>query len=86
MPLHNSRASHPVYHSDPQYRHIPDVAKVTVPPSWPGPTTAVCQQVWDLYLSPDMFAQNATGRMTPDQAIAWGEKEMLAIYANTRRT
>jgi hypothetical protein len=33
-----------------------------------------------------MFAQYATGRMTLDQAIGWGEKEMLAIYANKRRT
>jgi len=31
------------------------------------------QQVWDLYIIPDMFAQYATGRMTLDQAIGWGE-------------
>jgi multiple sugar transport system substrate-binding protein len=80
MPFLNSLISHPVYKSDPQYRHIPDVAKVTVPPSWPGPTTAASQQVWDLYILPDMFAQYATGRMTLDQAIAWGEKEITEIY------
>ena len=62
------------------------MAKVTVPPSWPGPTTAASQQVWDLYIIPDMFAQYATGRMTLDQAIGWGEKEMLAIYNSKRRT
>jgi len=44
------------------------------------------QQVWDLYIIPDMFAQYATGRMTLDQAIGWGEKEMLAIYNSKRRT
>jgi multiple sugar transport system substrate-binding protein len=33
-----------------------------------------------------MFAQYATGRMTLDQAIAWGEKEMRAIYNSKRRT
>lgn len=75
-----------VYGSDPQYRHIPDVAKVTVPASWPGPINAASQQVWDLYIIPDMFAQYATGRMTLDQAIGWGEKEMLAIYNSKRRT
>jgi len=37
---------------------------------------AASQQVWDLYLIPDMFAQYATGRMTLDQAISWGEKRM----------
>jgi hypothetical protein len=51
-----------------------------------GPTTAASQQVWDLYIIPDMFAQYATGRMTLDQAISWGEKEMLAIYNSKRRT
>jgi multiple sugar transport system substrate-binding protein len=86
MPFLNNLTNHPVYRSDPQYRHIPDVAKVTVPPSWPGPTTAASQQVWDLYIIPDMFAQYATGRMTLDQAIGWGEKEMLAIYNSKRRT
>jgi multiple sugar transport system substrate-binding protein len=86
MPFLNNLTNHPVYKSDPQYRHIPEVAKVTVPPSWPGPTTAASQQVWDLYIIPDMFAQYATGRMTLDQAIIWGEKEIVAIYNNKRRT
>jgi multiple sugar transport system substrate-binding protein len=84
MPFLNTLTNHPVYKSDPQYRHIPDVAKVTVPPSWPGPTTAASQQVWDLYIIPDMFAQYATGRMTLDQAIAWGEKEISEIYRKRR--
>ena len=70
---------------DKQYRFIPEVAKVTVPPSWPGPTTAASQQVWDLYIIPDMFAQYATGKMSLDQAVAWGEKEMQEIYAGRKR-
>jgi len=32
-----------------------------------------------------MFAQYATGKMTLDQAISWGEKEMQEIYAGRRR-
>src|SRR5437867_1375355 len=76
MPFLTNLTKHPVYKSDKQYRFIPEVAKVTVPPSWPGPTTAASQQVWDLYIIPDMFAQHATGKMTADQAIAWAEKEM----------
>jgi ABC-type glycerol-3-phosphate transport system substrate-binding protein len=56
-----------------------------VPPSWPGPTTAASQQVLDLYIIPDMFAQFVTGKMTADQAIAWGEKEMQEIYAGRKR-
>ena len=74
-----------MYKSDKQYRFIPEVAKVTVPPSWPGPTTASSQQVLDLYILPDMFAQYATGKMTVDQAIAWAEKEMQEIFAGRKR-
>jgi len=32
-----------------------------------------------------MFAQHATGKMTLDQAIVWGEKEMQEIYAGRKR-
>jgi multiple sugar transport system substrate-binding protein len=85
MPFLNDMMNHPVYKSDPQYRNIPDVARVTVPPSWPGPTTAASQQVWDLYIIPDMFAQYATGRMKLDEAIAWGEKEMQEIYSGRKK-
>jgi len=85
MPFLATLTKHAVYKSDKQYRHIPDVAKVTVPPSWPGPTTAASQQVLDLYIIPDMFAQHATGKMTADQAIAWAEKEMQEIYAGRKR-
>jgi multiple sugar transport system substrate-binding protein len=85
MPFLTNLTKHSVYKSDKQYRFIPEVAKVTVPPSWPGPTTAASQQVWDLYIIPDMFAQHATGKMTADQAIAWAEKEMQEIYAGRKR-
>jgi len=85
MPFLNNLTKHPVYKSDKQYRFIPEVAKVTVPPSWPGPTTAASQQVWDLYIIPDMFAQYATGKLSLDAAIAWGEKELQEIYAGRKR-
>src|SRR5262245_56636335 len=86
MPFMANLTKHPVFQSNKQYRNMADIAKVTVPPSWPGPTTAASQQVWDLYIIPDMFAQYATGRMTLDQAVAWGEKEMRVIYNSKRRT
>jgi multiple sugar transport system substrate-binding protein len=85
MPFLSNLTRHAVYKSDKQYRFIPEVAKVSVPPSWPGPTTAASQQVLDLYIIPDMFAQHATGKMTADQAIVWAEKEMQEIYAGRKR-
>jgi multiple sugar transport system substrate-binding protein len=85
MPFTVKQMQHPVYQADPQYRFMPEVAKATVPPSWPGPVTAASQQMWDLYILPDMFAQFATGKMTLDQAIAWGEKELQEIYAGRRK-
>ena len=85
MPFLTTLTKHPVYKSDKQYRFIPEVARVSVPPSWPGPTTAASQQVLDLYIIPDMFAQHVTGKLTADQAIAWAEKEMQEIYAGRKR-
>jgi len=85
MPFLTTLTKHPVYKSDKQYRFIPEVARVSVPPSWPGPTTAASQQVLDLYIIPDMFAQHVTGKLTADQAIAWAEKEMQEIYASRKR-
>jgi len=85
---HLTRALRLAYRAGLQERQAvplhPEVAKVIVPPSWPGPTTAASQQVWDLYIT-DMFAQYATGKMSLDQAIAWGEKEMQEIYAGRKR-
>src|SRR5207247_2288888 len=71
MPFLTTLTKHPVYKSDKQYRFIPEVARVSVPPSWPGPTTAASQQVLDLYIIPDMFAQHVTGTPTADPAVAW---------------
>src|SRR6059036_3405121 len=85
MPFLANLTKHAIYKSDKQYRYIPEVARVSVPPSWPGPTTASSQQVLDLYILPDMFAQYATGKMTVDQAIAWAEKEMQEIFAGRKR-
>jgi ABC-type glycerol-3-phosphate transport system substrate-binding protein len=84
-PFLNTLTKHPVYQSNRQYRHMADIAKISVPPSWPGPTTAASQQVMDLYIIPDMFAQYVTGKMTADQSIAWAEKEMQEIYSGRRR-
>ncbi len=84
-PFLTNLTKHPVYQSNKQYRFIGEIARVTVPPSWPGPTTAASQQVWDLYIIPDMFAQHATGKMTADQAIAWAEKELGEIYAGRKK-
>ena len=84
-PFLASMAKHPVYQSSKQYRFMPDIAKASVPPSWPGPTTAASQQALDLYIIPDMFAQYVVGKLTMDQAIAWAEKELHEIYAGRRR-
>jgi len=84
-PFLNTLMKHPVYQSSKQYRHMTEIARVSVPPSWPGPTTAASQQVLDLYIIPDMFAQYVSGKMSADQAIAWAEKEMQEIYAGRKR-
>ncbi len=75
---------HPIYDSNPKYRAIPETAKATVAPAYPGPQTAASQLSWDLYVIPDMFAQYVTGKMTAPQAMEWAEKELKEIYAGRR--
>jgi hypothetical protein len=76
---------HPVYDTNPMYRAIPETAKATVAPAWPGPQTAASQLTWDLYVIPDMVAQYVTGKMTAPQAMEWAEKELKEIYAGRKK-
>lgn len=75
---------HPVYGINPKHRHLPEVAKATVAPAWPGTQTAASQLTWDLFVIPDMFSHFVTGSMTAPQAIEWAERELKEIYAGRR--
>jgi multiple sugar transport system substrate-binding protein len=48
---------------------------------YPGPDTPAVDEVANNFIIPDMMANAATGKMTPEEAMKWADKEIKAIYA-----
>ena len=51
---------------------------------YPGPDTPAVDEVANNFIIPDMMANAATGKMTPDEAMKWADKEIGAIFAKWR--
>jgi multiple sugar transport system substrate-binding protein len=47
---------------------------------WPGPAGPAADEVANAYVIPDMMAAAATDRMTPEEAVAWADKQIRGIY------
>ena len=48
---------------------------------YPGPDTPAIDEVANNYIIPDMMANAATGKMTPEEAMKWADTEIKAIFA-----
>lgn len=63
----------------------------TVKPGWatnighPGPANPAISQIFDDYVLVDMFAKAATGRLTPEQALAEANARVKAIFNSWRQ-
>jgi len=51
---------------------------------YPGPDTPAVDEVANNFIIPDMMANAATGKMTPEEAMKWAEKEISATFAKWR--
>jgi multiple sugar transport system substrate-binding protein len=47
---------------------------------YPGPATPATDEVANNFIIPDMMANAATGKMSPEEAMKWADKEIQAIY------
>jgi multiple sugar transport system substrate-binding protein len=47
---------------------------------YPGPAGPAADEVVNSYIIPDMMAAAATDKMTPEEAVAWAEQQIRAIY------
>jgi multiple sugar transport system substrate-binding protein len=47
---------------------------------YPGPSSPAADEVADHYIIPDMMAQAATDKMSPEEAITWATHEIGLIY------
>jgi multiple sugar transport system substrate-binding protein len=76
----------PILSDDPT-SHPPDKLKVLeTADEWcavfgyPGPSTPAADEVADSFIIPDMMANAATDKMTPEDAVKWATKEINLIY------
>jgi multiple sugar transport system substrate-binding protein len=76
----------PILSNDPS-SHPPDKLKVLetadewcVTFGYPGPSTPAADEVADNFIIPDMMANAATGRITPEDAVKWAAKEIQLIF------
>lgn len=51
----------------------------------PGPANPAIGEIFDTFLIPDMFAQAATGRMTPQQSVEESDRRVRAIFNKWRK-
>jgi ABC-type glycerol-3-phosphate transport system substrate-binding protein len=70
-----------VWPDDPKLKIFRELNKVNRLPGTPGPPTrSAAQAVYNFVIS-DMFANAATGKMKPAEAVAWAENEYKQIVA-----
>jgi multiple sugar transport system substrate-binding protein len=76
----------PILSNDPS-SHPPDKMKVLetaeewcVVFGYPGPSTPAADEVADNFILPDMMANAATDKMTPEEAVKWATNEIQLIY------
>jgi multiple sugar transport system substrate-binding protein len=48
---------------------------------YPGPDTPAVDEVANNFIIPDMMANAASGKMTPEEAMKWADREITAIFA-----
>ena len=47
---------------------------------YPGPDTPAIDEIANNFIIPDMMANAATGKMTPEEAMKWAESEISATF------
>jgi len=48
---------------------------------YPGPDTPAIDEVANNYIIPDMMANAATGKMSPEEAMKWADAEIKGVFA-----
>ena len=76
----------PILSNDPS-SHPPDKLKILETANewhaafgYPGPAGPAADEVANSFIIPDMMANAATDKMTPEEAVAWAEKQIRGIY------
>lgn len=67
-----------------KYAILADAADWTINVGYPGYANAAIDEIWKTWLVPKMFADAASGRMTPEAALDMYAGQFDAIYAKWR--
>lgn len=67
-----------------KYRIFTDASKWTVNVGYPGYSNAAIDEIWKGWLIPRMFADTASGRLTPEAALDMYAAQSAAIFAKWR--
>ncbi len=75
----------PILSNDPTSNPPDKLAVLQTAPEWcagfeyPGPNSPAMGEVIQTYIIPDMVAQAATDQLTPEEAVAWAEEQIMRI-------
>jgi multiple sugar transport system substrate-binding protein len=76
----------PIFSNDPSSHPADKLAVLETASEWtatygyPGPAGPGAEEVAYKFIIPDMMAAAATGKMTPEEAVAWADKQIHGIY------
>ena len=80
----------PILSNDPTNNPPDKLAVVQTAPEWcvgfeyPGPNSPAMGEVIATFIIPDMIAQAATDKLTPEEAVAWAEEQVKRIVKKWR--
>lgn len=82
MPLLKAFEANPEapWNKDPKLATFKGLGAIGRLPGWRGPSSAKAAEAFAKFIIIDMFAQAATGKMSPADAVKWAENELKQIY------
>ena len=76
----------PILSNDPTSNPPDKLAVLQTAPEWcvtfgyPGPNSPAMGEVAQTYLIPDLMAQACTDQLTPEEAVAWAEEQVVRMF------
>jgi multiple sugar transport system substrate-binding protein len=78
-------ARDPVARPPGKYRVLAEIAeKYTLNPGWPGNTNAAIDEIFNKFMIPQMFAEVAQGKRTPEEAARVYDRSFRGIFQRWR--
>ena len=78
-------ARDPVARPQGKYRVLAEIAeKYTLNPGWPGNTNAAIDEIFNKFMIPQMFAEVAQGKRTPEEAARVYDRSFRGIFQRWR--